>query len=180
MSKGPGRVERAIGEAFTSNPDGYFSVTDLATLVYPDRPCDRAQRVAIIRAADKVAPRIHWVWFRSDNRGGEIIYANGLSLRSYALGSIRAWLGGKGGYRWSYDDNRKLIRSPWMNNADRIADRLDNPGEREAEKAAPGVPWWLHVEYHKAIASGDTARAQEMQAQIDEIRRHIGWAIGLP
>jgi hypothetical protein len=176
MSRGPGRIERAIEAAFERNPDGYFTVADLARLVYgaeywermhrwaPGRKREHAQRVAITRAAAKVAPRMHWLMFRSGRRGGEAIYANGLSLRSYALGRVRAWLGGDGQYRGAMVDG-KWTRGAWMDNAERVADRLETDPET-AKKIAPGSDWWNAVERNRARASGDVARAQELTEQI--------------
>src|SRR5260221_11342418 len=78
MSKRPRRIERAIEAAFKSNPDGYFSVHDLARIAYPGEVyghIERSKRVAILRAAPKVAKSLHWVAFRSTaiRRGAEVI-----------------------------------------------------------------------------------------------------------
>jgi hypothetical protein len=100
MSKGPGRIERAIETAFRANPDGYFSVGDIAALAYPGEYINRAKREAALRAAQKVAGRLYWVVFYGSKRGNPAIFANGLSLQSYALGCIRASFGGPfGGIR---------------------------------------------------------------------------------
>ena len=61
MSHGPGRVERAVERIFTEFPDKTFSTDELATLVYPAlTKVEKKHRVAVLRAADKVAARLHW------------------------------------------------------------------------------------------------------------------------
>jgi hypothetical protein len=94
MSKGPGRIERAIEQAFRGNPDGYFSSCNLTAMIFGgDILLTKSQCHSVLRAADKVCRRLHWVKFHSFSRGSEAVYANGLSLRSYALGQARAHLG---------------------------------------------------------------------------------------
>jgi len=90
MSKGPGRIERSLEAIFSGNSDLTFSVDDLVPRVYPgvDR-VEKKHRVSIIRAANKVVARLGWVGYRAGRPGGELIYWNQNSLRSYALGMLR-------------------------------------------------------------------------------------------
>lgn len=65
MSKGPGRVERAIEAAFSENPLKRFYVEDLCRIVYPDhrQVSDKKrihQRRSVLRAATRVARRMNW------------------------------------------------------------------------------------------------------------------------
>jgi hypothetical protein len=63
-------------------------------MIFPgDHPITRAMRNSVLRAADNVCKRLHWVKLKSWSRGGEAIYANRLSLRSYALGTTRGQRG---------------------------------------------------------------------------------------
>jgi hypothetical protein len=59
LARGPGRIERAIEGAFNREPSRFFTVKDLTPMAYPglSRPAKR-HRVAILRAADRVADRV--------------------------------------------------------------------------------------------------------------------------
>jgi hypothetical protein len=52
MSRGPGRLERAIRALFDANPDLAFVTDELCEHCYPDaRPIQRKHQVAVLRAA---------------------------------------------------------------------------------------------------------------------------------
>jgi hypothetical protein len=110
MSRGPGHVERAIAAAFKEAPPGTtFSVAELAALAYPDevRPVvrrvqrrwyhrdvpslsvTRAHRVAVKRAAFKVAPPLWWDWRHQSAREGEIIFYDRCDALSIAMAGVR-------------------------------------------------------------------------------------------
>ena len=60
MSRGPGRIERAIASAFAAEPDNAFTIGDLCIRVYPEIARgfalpEKKHRVAVLRAAKKVA-----------------------------------------------------------------------------------------------------------------------------
>jgi len=61
MSRGPGRIERAIADAFKANPRRALGVEELARIAYPGlAEVEKRHRVAIIRAADSVARGMGW------------------------------------------------------------------------------------------------------------------------
>lgn|SRR4051794_27528183 len=81
MSRGPGRIERAIEAAFQANPHRAYTGEELVRLAYPDaysgEACDHSvawasvtgapepgvakkHRVAVYRAAHNVAARLLW------------------------------------------------------------------------------------------------------------------------
>jgi hypothetical protein len=161
MSKGPGRVERIIEEAFKGNPDGYFTVKDLCRLAFAcwSRP-SKSQRVAVLRAAKNVAARLYWVRFYTSERGSEVVYANGLSLRSYGLGRVCAQVGANG---CGSDIQGKLLRGREL-----IFYQLNN--DYAKGKMKPGGEWWLDVERNKALASGDEAHAAELGDKLQKMR----------
>jgi hypothetical protein len=67
MSKGAGRIERAIVEAFVAEPDNAFTVEDLCDCVYRGvNRVEKKHRVAVLRAMKKMASNGHDVgWLRS-------------------------------------------------------------------------------------------------------------------
>ena len=82
MSKGPGRIERAIATAFTRGPNQAFSVDDLALIAYPGiNRVEKKHRVATMRAARKlILGGVRWTWSVEQLRGGKAIYYNLLVL----------------------------------------------------------------------------------------------------
>jgi hypothetical protein len=78
MSRGPGRVERVITQAFQTHPNRAFCVEDLAPFVYPEqypagdwpvvdgplvsRPwaMRKGHRITILKAGRAVADRLGW------------------------------------------------------------------------------------------------------------------------
>ena len=59
MSRGPGRIERAIEAAFTAEPSRAFPVETLALVAFPGvNRLEKKHRIAVLRAAHKVAERL--------------------------------------------------------------------------------------------------------------------------
>src|SRR5215472_5185412 len=87
MSRGPGRIERAIRHLFDAHPDEAFTTDDLCIACYPEQPyLERAQRVAVIRAADKgLAKDPDWRRSVCSARGGMVVFFNAASLPSRAM-----------------------------------------------------------------------------------------------
>jgi len=50
MNRGSGAVQRKIIEAFEAEPSRRFTVDELAAVVYPGRPIEKAQKDAVRRA----------------------------------------------------------------------------------------------------------------------------------
>ncbi|MCJ2093149.1 hypothetical protein MKK67_11665 [Methylobacterium sp. J-072] len=152
MSRGPGKVERAIEAAFLASPDATFSVADLGPIAYPGlNRVEKRHRVAIIRAADRVAARHWWAKLISERPGGQIIYCNTLDVRSYAIGRMRA---------------------DFLNNTTTVAQiealleepAPDDPWRNRSkwDLVRPGGAWWRHVEIARARKAGDAAEAERI------------------
>jgi hypothetical protein len=194
MSKGPGRIERAIRELFDANLDLAFVTDELAEHCFPDvRPIERKHQVSVLRAAQKiVAADLNWEAWRIEGQGRGWVFVNRDSVQSYALGRLigdqcniyrsekRARR--KVGY---YDDfynqygavpggsveKRGHGRRIWAPcghlNLDRAAllKQLESPGRQEM--IAPGGAWHRHTMEHRAERDGDTATAQALKAESD-------------
>lgn len=156
MSRGPGKIERAIEVAFTAAPHETFSVAELGSVTYPSlNRVEKRHRVAIIRAADRVASRLWWAKLISERPGGEIIYCNTLDVRSYALGRSRA----------DFCFNNlplevivRLIEAPIPGDPYAYRSRWD--------LVRPGGAWWRHVEIAKARKAGDFDEANRISAEL--------------
>ena len=58
MSRGPGRIERAIRVLFDANPDLAFVTDELAEHCYPDaKAIERKHQVSVLRAARSLAEK---------------------------------------------------------------------------------------------------------------------------
>jgi hypothetical protein len=89
LVEGPGRIERAIADAFAANSNGILSVDDLVSVAYQGiNRVEKKHRVATIRAADKVAARIGWACRQAEMAGHPLVYYNLYDVRSYTIGTV--------------------------------------------------------------------------------------------
>ncbi len=159
MSRGPGRIERAIEALFVAEPGRTFSTDELVEAVYRGvNRIEKKHRVVVLRAANKVAERMHWAkwqcerlgqgdgWGRSPSLSGRgAVYVNLLDVRSYALGNL-------------------LVDHV---HADKSVAEIEAMLDAEnAKDIAYGGVWWFHVEEAKAKLLG-CAVDPETQRMID-------------
>lgn len=171
MSKGPGKIERAIAALFVAEPDDAFNVEDMADRVLPGiNRLEKKHRVTLIRAAKRVCERMDgWQWSTSEGHGGALVFWHRYSVRSYA--TMRAKTDMFACYR-SHDPRRRgldhLIATPAS-----IAASLE-PGGRYHHHVTEGGAWWRHVQLWIAERDDDASeRTQALQAEQDEARRQI-------
>jgi hypothetical protein len=160
MSKGPGRIERAIVAILAAAPDSAFTVDELCLGVYgPGLSADsyralilarmyRPQlqhRVAAIRAGKAIAGRGGNVaWLHSGGRGGALVFYTADNVMSYGMARLKGW-------RTSQTE-------------DQLRGRLTGDHARHIQ---PGGAWWLNVQLFIAKRHGDADRAAEIQRAID-------------
>lgn len=156
MSKGPGKIQRAIEAAFTAQPSATFTVYELGPIAYPGLN-DMAKRHqgSIRRAAEKVASRLWWVGLRSERPGGLLVYCNTLDVRSYALGQLRAACVNNS---LALDQIETLLEEP----------RCDAPWRHRSgwDRMQPGGAWWYHVEVAKAQKAGKHQEVERLRAEL--------------
>lgn len=72
MSRGPGRVQRALISAFEQQPNRRFTVEALAEIVYPECAVSEVQRDTVRRALAKLEPslQLHRCRAGQSNRRG--------------------------------------------------------------------------------------------------------------
>ncbi len=78
MSRGPGRVERAIKAAFEAEPTRVFTTEYLCNHVYAGTPkIEKKHRVSLIRAAKRVLQRErNWRMTRTHMPGAPFLFFN--------------------------------------------------------------------------------------------------------
>ncbi len=152
MSRGPGRIQRAIEDAFRQHPSATYAVDELVLIAYPGlNRVEKKHRVATIRAADAVAKDLGWQGIRAERPGQPVIYGNPLNLRSYATWKMR----------------RDFITGALT--VERLEAALDDPKAWHSHWSwvQPGGAWWQHVEINKARAAGDNTSADTMVAELN-------------
>jgi hypothetical protein len=90
MSRGPGRIERAIRELLDAHPDLAFVTDELVEHCYPGTTTiERKHQVSVLRAARKViAGDRDWIAWRIAGQGRGWLFVNLGNLQSYALGRM--------------------------------------------------------------------------------------------
>jgi hypothetical protein len=91
MSRGAGRIERAIHDLLAANPDLAFTTDELAEHCYgvSQEQVTRAHRVSVLRAAIKVIESDpDWTRWPTQGQGRGWVFVNEASLQSHCL----AWL----------------------------------------------------------------------------------------
>ena len=71
MSKGLGRIQRAILELIARNPDGAWQTSEICRHVYGSYFVTKAQRVSVLRALRQMKLPGTWEIWRSSERSGE-------------------------------------------------------------------------------------------------------------
>lgn len=89
MSRGAGKIERAIGQALYDT-DRSFLVEELVRIAYPEiTTVEKKHRVAVLRALDYVQERMLLWFFRTYEARARYFISNGCNTRSYAHGLLR-------------------------------------------------------------------------------------------
>lgn len=164
MSKGLGRIERGILEAFRVEPDNAFTTDELAKRIYSGiNSVEKKHRVAILRAARKLNPSLdefkvfgkaEYNWLKAHR--GEMSMAmftffNCCNLQSYGMSRLKS----EHFYQYQYwpkgEFRKQIIQS-----------------DRFQKAIAKDGPYWRHVEHYKAECSGDEKKAKKLKAAHDK------------
>lgn len=169
MSKGPGRISRAISAAFETEPDNAFTTTEVCERAYADCKeewVEKKHRIAVVRAAKKI-PRLDY--FVSDTLGGQLVFFDPCNLMSYAMARLKA----DNLYTYRNNDPRRRWRQD--TEADLRAILAD---DRHRQLLGEGGAWWQEVELARAKARGDHKRAAQLQIIIDARLKAYAKAVG--
>jgi hypothetical protein len=133
-------IERAIREAFTSEPDNAFTTDNLCARAYPGlRQIKRKHRAPVIAAAKKICEQLgeHWDWWRSEMRGGAFAFWNRASVTSYAMARMKT----------DFIDGHK---------SEEKLKAMIAPGGRYHKDVVKGGAWWRHCQEDIAKFKGVT------------------------
>jgi hypothetical protein len=178
VSKGPGRVERAIADVFEAEPDNAFTVEDLCDRVYPGEPVEKKHRVAVLRAAKNIAKRNTEIGARAGEcLGASIVFYNKYHVLSYAMARLKTDRFNRyrsndsrdtyTGWNAIYGDPGKgMVWRIKHHNSDEeeLLARLSEGGSYH-EFVVPGGAWWRHTQIRIAERDGDTETAERLRAE---------------
>ena len=151
MSKGPGRIERAIGDIFAADPDGAYTTEELCERVYAVDRAEKKHRVPVLKALtrltarppkDKTAP---WVdTYVSDTLGNQLVAFNRYSVPSLAMAVIKG--------TWHTNDRRSLFWLPSQWQRDERCRKQFERDDYRIRREPDGDIWWQVME---AVAERD-------------------------
>ena len=138
MSRGPGRIERAIEAIFDAEPENALTTEDLCIRIYG--ACKRSHRVSVTRAASNVLTRRRAWKFRGACR--RRIYYRPHNLMSYGMAQVKAdpW------YDYPHNAMEEELRASLLR------------GGRNQYRMCPGGDWWQDVERGLSVASANVAQ----------------------
>jgi hypothetical protein len=184
MSRGPGRIERAIAAILDGEADNAFTTEDLCDRVYPGvNRVEKKHRVAVLRAANKlVKRRDNTGCMRCENLGGTRVYFNIDNVMSHAMACLKAdcfnryrskddrWFSPSAFLRAAKPDQfRKDRVYQWKRYSEAELRAELAEGGRNHKYVVPGGVWWKQTQ--RAIAEmeakrvGDTKRLEEIEAE---------------
>lgn len=162
MSKGPGRIQRAIADAFDRDPDNALTIEDICTHAYPGiNRVEKKHRVAVIRAVRTLALGDHCFSLRMTRKvGAPLILCRTYSVLSRAMANM------KGDRLWAYQSKRGNRYQPPA--TEDYFRKLLAPGGRYYDRwVKPGGIIWRKVEIEIAKRDGNETRARELEAQTE-------------
>jgi hypothetical protein len=151
MSRGPGRIERAIGELLAANPDASFTIIEVAKHCYPDAaPIEKRHTVSVLRASRNVVRRDpDWAMRWSSNHGCPYHFVNHASLKSLCISRLRD-------RPWG-EKYLEAVISGSLSPEEIYSRHLTGSADGDVEA----------VELHIAKRTGNVAGAAELQAKRD-------------
>jgi hypothetical protein len=169
MSKGPGRIERAISRIFDATPDAALTTEELAERIYGIDPfeveVEKKHRVAVLRARRTLAktrPEIGLL--RTEGLGGTCVFYRRDRVASYALACMKS-------SRFHHYRTHDLRMHEWeelfpnsivFHEAELLAELANAINQK---RMAPGGSWWLRTEQFIAEQAGDMARATALREE---------------
>jgi hypothetical protein len=175
MSKGPGRIARAIANLLADEPEGAWTTEELCQRIYhevsiersrldPETAVQKKHRVAVIRAANNIiAQRPEVVWDRNWHHGRTLILYRRDNYASAALAQAK-----------TDDINRNDSQFRWV----RRQDKRDASAAQTCQAAAklmtnPMAYSMREVRRFLAERDGDTETVAKIDAAEEQIRKAL-------
>ena len=167
MSRGRGKIERAIEAAFAAEPDNAFSTEELCNRVYRGlNQVEKKHRVAVIRAGKRLVGRDpRFACLQTQGLGGQLVFFDPYNVMSYAMARL------KSERPYFSNDKRRERQEDEAVLRKRLA-----PGGKEHRLVVEGGTYWRHVRKWIAERDGDEETVAKMDAESEKVLR----ALGLP
>jgi hypothetical protein len=193
MSRGHGRVQRAIEAVFATEPDNAFLLSELCERVYPGlNRIEKKHRIAVARAASGIPGLAH---MHRETLGGELVFYRPASVMAYAMARLKSDRFGPGA-AYRNNDDRPVKQTVWHGvditswrqydiPSDQIFREMLAPGGSHHKYIVEGGAWWRFAAAEHARLSGDIATyerlKQEQKAEWDEFTEGMRAAFaGMP
>jgi hypothetical protein len=149
MSKGPGRIERAILAAVEADPDNAFTTAELVEKAFPrikvNYKIRKKHRVSVLRAAKKLTTQGKGLnnFLTGEGLGGQLVFFNRYNVKSYAMARLKADRCNL--YRTA--DPRLYYSRPFKTSREQENNLREMliPGGSDHKHIVEGGAWWHHV-----------------------------------
>ena len=147
MSRGPGRIERAVVELVASDTDNAFTIREACRRIYGMDPVQKKHLISVARAAKSAIKHGANIWIDGvGGRGHSLVLCTPDNLTSYGMAKFK-----RDNTLWPWADDNEVRQ--------RLAVSYHN-------YTAPGGLWWRQVELFKAKRAGETERVDEIETEI--------------
>ena len=162
MSRGPGKIERAIRQLMAAEPTGAWTVEDLCERVYAGiNRVEKKHRVSVLRALRRaVRDDADWALWTSEGIGGRVVLVNRTNVESYGLARLKT------DFLAHYRSNDRRTPLHWIHTEDDLRRELA-PGGRDHHLIQPGGAWHRHVQMNIAERDGETEKLALLTAEQD-------------
>jgi hypothetical protein len=165
MSRGPGKIERALDALFDAERDDAFTLEELCERVYPGvNRIEKKHRISVARAARRVLGRGPEIYcWRGGGLGGELVYSRMDEVLSYAMGQLKAdW------FTYYRTKDERILPHRRKEEGDLRALLAEG---RYQDLVAPGGAWWRHVEMFRARRDGDHERLAPLLVEEEAVTK---------
>jgi hypothetical protein len=158
MSKGPGKVERAIEKLLDKRPNDAFTIEQVCSYVYPGQQIERRHRGAVLRAAANVTKRRPslQIW-KSNSRGEKRVFVTADNLQSFGMGRLKT-------IGWPYN-----VDYPDEKQRERMIRASMKKGGKHYEHVQSSGTWYQDVKSNqaevKARLAGDKKALRRILAE---------------
>jgi hypothetical protein len=159
MSRGPGRIERAIEAVFDTERDNAFTLEELCERVYADaNQIERKHHISVARAARNLERRRpEFQHYYGENLGNPLVFFRHDEVMSYAMARLKA------------DRSSGYQSNDWRRQPDNNRDEADlrswlGDGGSHRALVEPGGAWWTQVRIFLAERAGDLATVARLKA----------------
>jgi hypothetical protein len=163
MSRGPGRIQRAIEAVFQAEPDNALLLSELCERVYSGvNRIEKKHRIAVARAA-RTIPRLE-CWHR-ETLGRELVIFDPCNLMSYAMARLKA--DSLGSYERNNDPRGGRTGGCSRTEADLRS--LLAPGGEDHKYIVPGGAWFDDVKENqeRRAAAGNPKKLAKIEARAE-------------